>query len=363
MKRTICWVTSGYLLQVDLPILKHLKEEFNIKWIVYAKMESDMAQHATDYAHENGLELILLTTRNHRFSPLIYFEFTKQMKMIRDLNANIYYFDTIAFPYLIFAIKKYIPANKIVMAMHHGYAPTLIEFRPLYKKYLRFLCKQNYTFQYFSETQASYFTGNQSKKYVINLSLNDYGKSQNVPPTDYVSFLFFGVIIGTKNVDGIIEAACMVKEKTNKKFKIKIVGHCRDWEPYKTLIKYPEIFDLKIERVPDTIIPDLFSSAHYLLQPYKFVSQSGPLRMAYGYNLPVITSNLDGFKESVVENVTGIFCRVNDTESLANVMLEVIENHPTMYNELKNKQVDYIHKNMSQEVIISRYIEMFKTIR
>lgn len=43
-------------------------------------MESDMAQHATDYAHENGLELILLTTRNHRFSPLIYFEFTKQMK-------------------------------------------------------------------------------------------------------------------------------------------------------------------------------------------------------------------------------------------------------------------------------------------
>ena len=44
-------------------------------------------------------------------------------------------------------------------------------------------------------------------------------------------------------------------------------------------------------------------------------------------------------------------------------MLEVIENHPTMYNELKNKQVDYIHKNMSQEVIISRYIEMFKTIR
>ena len=31
--KSIVWVTSGYLLQVDLPILDQLNKVFKIKWI------------------------------------------------------------------------------------------------------------------------------------------------------------------------------------------------------------------------------------------------------------------------------------------------------------------------------------------
>ena len=362
MKKSICWVTSGYLLQVDLPILYKIKEWFNLKWVVYAEPGSDMAQHALDYARKHEIDIMVFSSHHHRYCPLIYFDFAKQMRMLSKIDADIYYFNIIAFPYLIFAIKHDLPSTKVVMAMHHGAVPTLMDFKLLYRYYLKFLCAQPFTFQYFSQSQAAYFTGNQDKCHVINLSLNNYGKSTLQPPKDYVSFLFFGVIIGTKNVAGIIQAACIVKERTQKKFKVKIVGHCRDWKPYEKLIRYPEIFDLKIERVPDNIIPDLFSSSHYLLQPYTFVSQSGPLRMAYGYNLPVITSDLEGFKEYVIDGVTGRVCKAGDVESLAKVMQEVIDNHPEMYNTLRSKQAEYIKENISQEVILAKYKSMFNKV-
>lgn len=362
MKKTICWITSGYFLQVDLPVLNRIKEYFNIQWFVYAKPGTDMARHATSYANDNNIALKLFSSNHHRYNPFIYLDYDKQIYMLSKINADIYYFDITAFPYLFWAIKRHLPANKVIMAMHHGSVPTLMDFKYLYKKYLNYLYRQPYTYQYFSKSQAAHFKGDSQKRYVINLSLNNYGKSMLTPPSDYVSFLFFGVIIGTKQVDSIIKAACLVKERTNKRFKVKIAGHCRNWAPYEALIKYPDIFDLRIERVPDSTIPDLFSSAHYLLQPYTFVSQSGPLRMAYGYNLPVITSDLEGFKEFVIDNVTGKFCKAGNVESLAQIMQEVIDKHPSMYNNLRDKQKKYIELNISQDAIVAKYIKMFNQV-
>lgn len=362
MKKTICWITSGYLLQVDLPVIKELTKEFNIQWIVFAKQNNSQCKTAMEYAKDYNIELKIISNKWHRYSPMTYLEYNKIIKHLSNLNADIYYFNIITFPYLLWSIKRHIPSNKVVMAMHHGHAPTLMDFRPLYILFLKYLCKQPYIFQYFSETQASYFTGNINNRYIINLSLNNYGKSSCQPPKDYVSFLFFGNIIGTKNVEGIIKAAQSIKGKTSQNFKIKICGYCRNWNYYQSLIKYPELFELQIKRLPDDIIPNLFSSSHYLLLPYTFVSQSGPLRIAYGYNLPVIVSDLEGFKESVIEGITGRFCHVNDIESLAKIMQEVIENHPNAYNELKKQQAAYIESHMSQKVIISKYINMFNQI-
>lgn len=360
--KTICWITSGYLLQVDLPLLCHLKKRFNIKWCVYADVHSDMARHAQEYAHKNGIELTIMTTRCHGLLPMVYLDYREQMKMIRDWKADIYYFDTSAFPYLIFAIKKYLPAEKVVMAMHHGTAPDAVRFRRLYQIYLDKLAKEPFTFQYFSKTQGSYFTGDERRKHVIELSLNDYGHSSLQPPTDKVVFLYFGIMISSKFVDGIIKAAQLVKQRTDKPFTVKLVGYCRNWTQYQSLIKDKELFDLRIERIPDADIPDLLSTAHYQLLPYTCISQSGALRMAYGYNLPVITSDLDGFKESVINGVTGKLCKAGDIESLANAMLEAINNHPTMYEQIRKYQAEYVEKNYSQEAIVRKYVEMFNAI-
>ena len=361
--KSIVWVTSGYLLQVDLPILDQLNKVYKIKWIVVASEKSDQWQHAKEYAQHNNIDVEFFSLHHHRYLPTTYFEYAKLVDHLAKMNYDLYYFDIIAFPYLIFAIKKYLPSEKVIMAMHHGKIHNGMQLRHLYKYYLKYLCKQKFWFQYFSDTQAQYFTGNQSHRFMIPLALNDFGQASVHPSKEYVQFLSFGHIIETKNIGLLIKAACLLRERCNIPFKVKIVGHCRAWNTlYQPLIKYPEIFDLQIESVPDSDIPNLFCSSHYLILPYKSVTQSGPLRIAYGYNTPVITSDLEGFRESVVENVTGMMFKTEDTESLVQLMQKVIENHPKMYLQLKEKQKQFVDDNLKVSAVVAKYIKMFNSI-
>lgn len=363
MKKSITWITPDYFLQVDLPVLLYLKDIYHIRWIVYSHQHSDSAKTVKEYAQKYNINVTFFCIKGHRYSPLCYPQYCKQMQILKSYNSDIYYFNIIAFPYMLFALKKYIPHNKIIFTMHHGKIHKGMQLRHLYKYYLRYLCKQNFYYQYFSESQARYFTGKMSHIFTIPLALNDFGHSSKEPPKDYVQFLSFGNIIETKNIGLLIKAACLLKERCNKPFKVKIVGHCRTWDStYQHLIKYPEIFDLHIERVSDSEIPDLFASANYLVLPYKSVTQSGPLRIAYGYNTPVIASDLDGFKESVVENVTGLMFKSEDVESLVQVMENVIECHPKKYQELKAMQKKYVNENLKVDAVVAKYIQMFNSI-
>lgn len=362
--KSIVWVTSGYLLQVDLPILDQLNKVYKIKWIVYAAEKSDKGQHAKEYALRHKIDIEFVTIRSHRYLPMAYFEYAKVTKQLASLNADLYYFDIIAFPYLLFAIKKHLPAQKVIMAMHHGKIHNGMQLRHIYKHYLTYLCKQPFWFQYFSETQAKYYTGDKSHRFVIPLALNDFGSSAVTPPENFVEFLSFGHIIETKNIGLLIKAACLLKERCNIPFKVKIVGHCRTWNSvYQPLVKYPDIFELEIESVPDADIPNLFCGSHFLVLPYKSVTQSGPLRIAYGYNTPVITSDLEGFKESVIENVTGLMFKTEDVESLASLMQKVIEQHPHIYNDIKAKQKEYVEKNLKVDAVVTMYKKMFDSIK
>ncbi len=361
--KSIVWITSGYLLQVDLPILGQLNKKYKIKWVVYATEKSDKGQYAKEYAEKNGIDVEFVCLRSHRYFPMSYFEHAKVIKRLASLNYDLYYFNIIAFPYLLFAIKKYLSDSKVAMAMHHGKIHNGMQLRCLYKHYLSYLCKQYFWFQYFSDTQARCFTGDRKRCFTIPLALNDFGCSSAVPPNDCVQFLSFGHIIETKNISLLIKAACLLKERCDIPFKVKIVGYCRIWNRvYQPLIKYPEIFDLRIESIPDADIPDLFRGSHYLVLPYKSVTQSGPLRIAYGYNIPVITSDLEGFKESVIENVTGLMFETEDVESLAALMQKILEQHPHIYKEIKIKQKRYLEKNLKVAAVVAMYKKMFDSI-
>lgn len=360
--KTICWVTSEYLLQVDMPVIAELNKIYDITWVLLSKKNSDKIKTAEQYAKTNFLKMSVFELTRNRFSPMNYFEYARLCKKICAFNSDVYYFDFITFPFALFAIKKYIAPEKVIMAMHHGSIHKSMEFRHLYKLFLSYLCKQKFRFQYFSNVQASYYTGEKKNLYVIPLALNDYGEGKVCKNSGCVNFLFFGLIIETKNVDLLINAACKLKERIKLPFKVSIVGKCNEWdEKYSKLIKYPEVFDLDIRMVPDSMIPDLFTSAHYLVLPYKAVTQSGPLRIAYGYNLPVIASDLDGFKECVVDGVTGFLFKNDDEDSLCDIMQYVVE-HADCYNSIQEAQSLYVKENYSIDVIVGQYKEMIDSI-
>lgn len=346
-----------------MPILSTLNKRYAIDWYVWGNSTSESAEVARAYAIENSITMKFIKSRHLSLDPRSLLLCKKTVNILRQKEYDAYYFDVSTFPWLLFCIKKHIPANKVIIAMHHGKIHSGMRFKPLYRPFLKYLNRQSFFLQYFSKTQAEAFNGNDlGKKYVIPLALNDFGKPDAILGHKTVVFTAFGNIIKSKGIPLLIEATNRLWEQLGGGFKVRIVGRGSYWQSCSKLIRHPDAFDIDIRRIPEKEIPNLFASSHYMVFPYKAVTQSGPLRIAYGYNVPVIASDLDGFKESIESDVTGILFKSNDVESLVEVMKNAIINHPKQYSNIKFSQHEYVRHNFSIDCVCAKYIEMLDKV-
>ena len=106
----------------------------------------------------------------------------------------------------------------------------------------------------------------------------------------------------------------------------------------------------------------MFTTAHYLVLPYNDATQSGPLMIAYNYNLPVIVSNLAAFREVVEEDVSGYFYDLNDPNGLERVLEAALLKNGDDYQLLLNRLKLYIEVNFSDEIISEKYVAMFEDV-
>lgn len=363
-KITIGWVTASYMLQVDLPVLKYLKDDFDIDWYFWGRSDSSTGMVASEYAKLHGINLQFCVSPYMDIDPRISKFQHKMLSEMGKSNYDVCYFNISTFPWLLSNIKKHLDFNKVVLAMHHGFPHSGMRFKPFYFPFLKYLNGQDCYLQYFSNYQSGAYRGKDpGKKYVIPLALNDFGSSEVTPGKNKVVFTYFGNIIPSKNIELLIEAACRLWEEMPERFIVRIVGHCRNWEKkYSGLVRYPETFDIVIRRIKEDEIPDLFSSSHYLVLPYSSVTQSGPLRIAYGYNLPVIASDLEGFRESVIDGETGYLFHSDDAGSLKEVMKKLISEHPHKYETLRKSQKRFVDNHLSIATVCRQYAEMFARV-
>ncbi len=353
------------MLQVDLPILPSLNKVYEIDWYFAGDKLSDTGKTAERFAIENNINIHYIEYREFIFNPKLYFTQKNNILELVKKDYDLYYFDISTFPWLLFSIKKYITKEKVVIAMHHGKPHKGMRFKFLYYPFLKYLNRQDFYLQYFSESQSEGFKGKDvKKKFVIPLALTSFGELKEVDNLEgKINFTVFGNIIPSKNVQLIIQAANRLWNEFPKKFVVNIVGHCKNWnKEYQPIIEQPEAFNLDIRRISESEIPHLFSKTHYLVLPYSSVTQSGPLRIAYNYNVPVIASDLDGFKESIKENITGFMFKNNNVYSLYDTLKKVILNHPSIYHNIKITQRDYVSENYSTKSICEKYNQMFNSI-
>ena len=142
MKEKICWITAIYMLQVDLPILSTLNTRYDIDWYVWGNSTSDSAKLAKKYAEEYSINISFIKSSYWIFNPLAYGFCIRTIRSLRLKKYKAYYFDISTFPWLLFAIKKYLPADKVIIAMHHGKMHSGMRFKPIYRPFLKYLNKQ-----------------------------------------------------------------------------------------------------------------------------------------------------------------------------------------------------------------------------
>jgi len=223
--------------------------------------------------------------------------------------------------------------------------------------YQNYIYKRINNFHVFSEYQLNIIKQIAPDKnhYYAPLTLEDYGNSNVLPPNNVIRFLFFGYIKEYKGLDLLIRSFRELRNSGINNIELFIAGKCVNWEYYESLIANESGVKTRIEIIPNKDIPDLVSSCHYMVLPYKDGAQSGVLTLAYQYNKPVIVSDIESFKQFVIDGSTGFIFKNESQESLTNIMKKVISEHEENYQGLINNIKSFVKEEFALDKIVLMY--------
>ena len=149
----------------------------------------------------------------------------------------------------------------------------------------------------------------------------------------------------------------------NKDIKLLIAGECyENKEKYLSIIKQSKYSDKifwKEMFIQENEISTYFSASDVVVLPYKSASQSGVIPLAYHYNKPVITSDLESLKEVVIQGKTGFIFKLDEPDSLSSNILQFFENYDQDYYK---KNIELHKKNFSWSNFVKGIENLFNRI-
>ncbi|MFD2147078.1 glycosyltransferase family 4 protein [Mucilaginibacter antarcticus] len=324
--RNVIFLTGEDMLDVDMPIVKEMNasnsNQFNITWMVvlrgYGWFKED---EINTFCKQNNVNLILLEQLGKLKNPLSIFFHIKVLKILKKLNPDVIYDSFAGTPFLHFLRPLFLSKEKFVIAIHDVVQHYKMKNYMARTFYNNFLMKTYDNFHIFSENQLKIFNEKfkNKKTFCTPLYLKDFGElKENNRITDkkITYFLFFGIIRPNKGLDFLIEAANTLGKRYDN-FHVVVAGKCDEWEVYDKQIERPEQFTLKIGNVETDEVPDLLSGTHFLVLPYRDVTQSGVLLTSYNYNIPIIASELEWFTEYIEDGSTGYLFESENAAELA----------------------------------------------
>lgn len=366
-KKKICWVTADYFTDSDLQydILDGLCKTFSIDWYILEGktpyFTRDMYRHVESI---KDLRIHFLVNHYRTRDPRSVMFYLKLYKLIKRTKADLIYYNVAPNPASALIIHL-MDKKKLICTAHDGKAQNdSSKFGAIRTWSYNAIYKHVDHINMFSEAQAELMQKTYGPKdvHIMRLALKNMGNAPDNKPHDYVRFLSFGHIIYQKNIDLLIEAGNILYERGYHNFRISINGTCDNWDFYQDKIAHKEIFECNPNFITNDELLELFGSSNFAVFPYRRVSQSGVLKLAFNYNLPVIVSNIGSFKEEVAEGTNGFFFEVGNAENLADVMERCLNMFPEEYKYLCDKMRDYIKENYSSESIVRSYTSLFNSL-
>jgi glycosyltransferase involved in cell wall biosynthesis len=127
-----------------------------------------------------------------------------------------------------------------------------------------------------------------------------------------------------KGLNYLVRALAKVPQELN--VKLLVVGEF--WESEEEYRRLAGTLDLQdrlqiINRyVPNEEVSLYFSAADALVLPYQEATQSAVAQIAFGFNLPIISTDIGGLPEMVKDGVFGLIVPSRDEEALAGAIID-----------------------------------------
>lgn len=362
-RKKICWITPDYFVDCDINIIPLLCErDYSIEWIVTGP-EKNSRYSLKDLPKCDNLSISYIEWKKRLIHPVNVIFFFKLFRMILSKRADLYYMNYAPEGYFML-FYWLLPFKKMIATAHQGRVHDGFRFRTI-AKISRWLYYRRVRYvNMFSDYQAKLFKESYNPRYLFMtpLALKDFGKSLASRCYSPCRFLSFGTISYNKNIELLIDAAEKVYDLGYTNFKVSINGYCGNWEYYQSHIKHPEIFELSIRKIDNNEIANLFSSSKFFVQPYRILTQSGPTKIAFRYNLPIIASNKPAFVDEIQEGIAGFIFESENVNSLSELMIKCIKMDKEEYDTLLHRMKEYVDKKYSFSVIIEKYRSMFNTV-
>ena len=365
-KKKIAWISPAAVISTDRFIVPELSKHYDINWFIIAWKEEkiDFEKELCELQKQGVIEYSIRRQSIRNIDPRMIIWWKSFIDELKKGKYDLIYQVMLGAPYYMPLLKTISKEQKILIAIHNVVVPLGGTHYKLNKWYGNYTIHHFEFFHTFSKSQMVELLKNapQKKCDYTPFVVMDYGKPKKDRNSKEITFLNFGIIRDYKRVDVLIDAAQSAFEKTKMHFKVIIAGSCNDWEKYSKKIKYPELFDLRIRRIEDDEVPDLFNESDYFVAPYQDIAQSGSAIVAINYNMPIIASKLPAFEEYIIDGETGYFIKPADKEELSSVICDVLNNH---YNNIERQKVKiqkWKDEHFTAEKVSLDYIRNFEDV-
>lgn len=170
---------------------------------------------------------------------------------------------------------------------------------------------------------------------------------------DNIRFLFVGRIMKEKGVDELFEA---MRRLHNKGINcvLDVLGNFEERYEEKIRIGEEEGW-LKYHGYQKDVRPYIINCDCFVLPSYHEGMANTNLECA-SMGRPVITSNIPGCKEAVINNTTGFLCNPKDSEDLYSKMEEYINTSHEKKSEMGYLGRKHMERNFDKRIIIEKTI-------
>lgn len=353
MKQKLVYISSEWFFDTDKDILKYLSEDYEVHWlyIMDGKFSRVDKRVICDYARNNNLSLHLLLNKKKQLSPANLFFYYKVKKLISRINPQII---LKVEQDLYWSLITLFMGCKTIYMIHDALVHSGTHNGWIRQLFTNLTIKMNNDFIVFSQSQYQILHLKYPSKniFTTHMSIKDFGFSKKKRPkiSNEIRLLFFGRIESNKGLDKLISCLESKYAKGEERIKLTICGKGSFWPTCEKLIKNKQNYNLQIRFIKNDEIPDIFASHHFLALPYRDATQSGPLMIAANYNLPILATNQDSFKEVYTNNMA-IY---NDDINLGLDRLEKIDavTYKTMLSECEKLKTKFSAKSIAAEIII-----------